>query len=108
MLNNLLEKIDGECVDGWSAAAAARLTQSEAAPAEQAEEQQPPHLLDALLHRGKAAALRQLLPQRQSAGPLHPAGEEHHCTSLGGEEQVPQPDQELLEGRQAGRQAAFF
>lgn len=59
---------------------AAGLTQSEAAPAQEAEQQQPPHLLEALLHRRQTAALGQLLPQRQSAGPVHPAGPQHNIT----------------------------
>jgi len=42
------------------------LTLSEAEPAEQTEEQQPPHLLQALLQGGEHAALCQVEPQLQA------------------------------------------
>lgn len=50
-----------------------QLTQSEAQSAEQAEQQQPPDLLKALLDCTEATALSQLLPQRQPAGQVHPS-----------------------------------
>jgi len=61
------------------------LTQSEAESAGKAEQQQPPQLLKALLGRGEAAALSQLLPHRQSAGQVHPAATHNaspHATQL--------------------------
>lgn len=50
-----------------------QLTQSEAKSADQAEQQQPPDLLQALLDCAETTALSQLLPHGQSAGHVHPA-----------------------------------
>lgn len=49
------------------------LTQSEAKSACQAEQQQPPQLLQALLHGAEATALSQLLPRRPPVRHVHPA-----------------------------------
>lgn len=50
-----------------------KLTESEAESADQAEQQQTPDLLEALLDRAETTALSQLLPHRQPARPVHPA-----------------------------------
>lgn len=48
------------------------LTQSGEEPAEQAEQEQLPDLLETLLQHAEATAPGQLLPQQQPGGQLHP------------------------------------